>query len=49
MKPKGEGNALQQAAGDPLAVAKQQQNDEKIRNEVKHLTKNRTTDFIVNP
>ena len=38
-----------QMSGDPLAVAKQQINAEKIKNEVKHLTKNRTDDFVRNP
>ena len=36
-------------AGDPLAVAKQQINNERIRNEMKHLVKNRTDDFVQNP
>ena len=38
-------NALQKQ-GDPLAVAKQQINNERIKNEEKHLTKNRTVDFV---
>ena len=38
-----------QLAGDPMAVAKQQINNERIRNEVKHLVKNRTDDFVQNP
>ena len=32
-----------------MAVAKQQINNERIRNEVKHLVKNRTDDFVQNP
>ena len=38
-----------QLMGDPMAVAKQQINAERIKNEVKHLTKNRTDDFVSNP
>ena len=36
-------------AGDPMAVAKQQINNERILNEMKHLVKNRTSDFVQNP
>ena len=36
-------------AGDPMAVAKQQINNERINNEMKHLVKNRTSDFVQNP
>eukprot|EP00354_Favella_ehrenbergii_P004104 CAMPEP_0170466198 /NCGR_PEP_ID=MMETSP0123-20130129/10249_1 /TAXON_ID=182087 /ORGANISM="Favella ehrenbergii, Strain Fehren 1" /LENGTH=39 /DNA_ID= /DNA_START= /DNA_END= /DNA_ORIENTATION= len=32
-----------------MAVAKQQINNERIKNETKHLVKNRTTDFVQNP
>lgn len=35
-----------QLAGDPMAVAKQQINNERIKNEMKHLVKNRTDDFV---
>ena len=35
--------------GDPRAVAKQQIFAESVRNEQKHLMKNRTTDFVLNP
>ena len=45
----GGGNVLQHGCGDPMAVAKQNINAERIRNEMKHLTKNRTNDFVVNP
>ena len=38
-----------QMTGDPLAVAKQQINNERIKREVKHLVKNRTEDFVTNP
>jgi len=34
---------------DPRAVAKQQIFTESVKNEMKHLTKNRTTDFVLNP
>ena len=37
------------AQGDPLAVARQQIHAETIRHEVKHLMKNRTEDFVMNP
>lgn len=47
LKP-GQMNSLQ-LAGDAMAVAKQQINNERIRNEVKHLVKNRTDDFVQNP
>ena len=43
------GNEHMALTGDPLAVAKQQINAEKIKHEVKHLTKNRTTDYVMNP
>jgi len=35
--------------GDPKAVAKQQIFTESVKNELKHLTKNRTSDFVLNP
>ena len=38
-----------QMNGDPMAVAKQQINNERINNENKHLHKNRQTDFVSNP
>ena len=38
-----------QLSGDPMAVAKQQINNERIKNENKHLVKNRTNDFVQNP
>ena len=44
LKP-GQLNSLQ-LAGDAMAVAKQQINNERIKNEVKHLVKNRTDDFV---
>ena len=43
------GNVLQAGAGDPMAVAKQNINAERIKNEMKHFAKNRTNDFVVNP
>ena len=32
-----------------MAVAKQNINAERIKNEMKHFAKNRTNDFVVNP
>ena len=43
------GNAIQRQAGDPRAVAKQQIMAETVRNETRHLQKNRTNDFSINP
>ena len=43
------GNELMAAVGDPMAVAKQQIHAEKIKHEVRHLQKNRTDDFVMNP
>ena len=40
---------LLQATGDPMAVAKLSIHRERIKNEVKHLVKNRTDDFVQNP
>ena len=37
---------LLQATGDPMAVAKLAIHRERIKNEVKHLVKNRTDDFV---
>ena len=53
MKKKGDEPAkpmnLLQATGDPMAVAKLAIHRERIKNEVKHLVKNRTDDFVQNP
>ena len=53
MKKKGPEEAksmnLLQATGDPMAVAKLSIHRERIKNEVKHLVKNRTDDFVQNP
>ena len=43
-----EGNALMQQVGDPRAVARQQIMYETVKAELRHLDKNRTTDFFVN-
>ena len=40
---------LENQLGDPRAVAKQQIFAESVKAELKHLAKNRTTDFVLNP
>lgn len=35
--------------GDPRAVAKQQIFNETVKNELRHLDRNRTKDFAINP
>lgn len=42
-------NPIDDKGPDPRAVAKQQIFTESVKNEMKHLTKNRTTDFVLNP
>ena len=47
-KKQEEGNALMLQVGDSKAVARQQIMYETVKAELRHLDKNRTSDFVVN-